>query len=218
MLVFDSKNNSFPRRNTPRSIVIKRTISRFKERLSGSPIMYRLARGAFWSLVGGVISRLFAVLSSIIIARLLGKENFGELGMVQSTIGMLGVLGGFGLGTTATKYIAQFQSTEVEKAGRIATLSITLSVIGGALVMMSCVLLSPVLAERVFNRLDLAPLLTAASLLLFVSILNEVQFAVLAGFEAFRKIARINILQGYQPRFLQFPASCCMEFKEQLRP
>lgn len=155
--------------------------------------------------MGGVISRLFAVLSSIIIARLLGKERFGELGMVQSTIGMLGVFGGFGLGTTSTKYIAQFKSAEAEKAGRIVNLSITLTVIGGVFVMIAFVFLSPVLAKRAFNRPDLAPLLRAASLLLFISILIEVQFAVLAGFEAFRKIARINILQGLSAPFLAVP-------------
>lgn len=205
MRVFDPDNKTNNRRTSLKENGIKNSTARFKERLKNSPVAYRLARGAFWSLVGGAISRIFAVLSSIIIARLLGREGYGEMGMVQSTIGMLAVLGGFGLGTTATKYIAQFRCTDIEKVGKIVNLSITLSAIGGGLMMMACVILSPVLTKGTLNRPDLAPLLSAASLLLFVSILNEVQFAVLAGFEAFRKIARINILQGISAPFLTVP-------------
>lgn len=205
MRVFDPDKKPDSRRNFLKENGIKNSIARIKARLENSPVTYRLARGAFWSLVGGAISRVFAVLSSIIIARLLGREGYGEMGMVQSTIGMLAVLGGFGLGTTATKYIAQFRTTDIKKAGRIVNLSTTLSIVGGGLVMTACVLLSPALAKGILNRPDLAPLLSAASLLLFVSILNEVQFAVLAGFEAFRKIARINILQGISAPFLAVP-------------
>jgi hypothetical protein len=65
------------------------------DRLEASPLGYRLARGAFWSLAGTFISRGLSLIASIIVARMLGKVGFGELGIIQSTMGMFGVFAGF---------------------------------------------------------------------------------------------------------------------------
>src|SRR5208283_1869288 len=55
-------------------------------RVEASSIASRLARGTFWSLVGTVLARGLSVLASIVVARQLGKEGFGELGIIQSTV------------------------------------------------------------------------------------------------------------------------------------
>lgn len=180
-------------------------MSRIKERLKGSPIAYRLARGAFWSMVGGVASRVFTMASSIIVARLLGKEGYGEIGMIQSTLGLFGVLAGFGLGSTATKYIAEFRYKDPEKAGRISGLTIVFSLLSGVAMMGICLAFSPWLAQRTLGRPDLASLLAAGSLLLFMSTIGGVLSAALSGYEAFRQIARINIIQGAAAPFMAIP-------------
>jgi O-antigen/teichoic acid export membrane protein len=180
-------------------------LSSFKERLSESPIAYRLARGAFWSLIGGVGSRALTLVSSIIVARLLGKEGFGEVGMVQSTIGLFGVFAGFGLGSTATKYIAEYRVKNPEKAGRILNLTLVISLISGGIMMFACLAMSPWLAEKTLNRSELTPLLGAGALLLFISTLGGVQSAALSGFESFRAIARITIWQGAAAPLVAIP-------------
>lgn len=167
-----------------------------KEILSQSPIAYRLARGAFWSLIGGVGARVFTMVSSIIVARLLGREGYGELGIVQSTMGLFGVLAGFGLGSTATKYIAEHRYKDPVKAGRILNLTMIFSLVSAGLMMVVCVAMSSWLARRTLNRPELDSLLAAGSLLLFVSTVGGVLSAALSGYEAFRQIAKINIIQG----------------------
>jgi len=57
----------------------------------------------FWSMAGAVISRGLMLVASIFVARMLGKTGFGELGMIQSTVGMFGVFAGFGLGLNCNK-------------------------------------------------------------------------------------------------------------------
>lgn len=171
-------------------------LSRFRDKLAESPIAYRLARGAFWSLVGGVGSRALTLVSTIIVARLLGKEGYGEVGMVQSTIGLFGVFAGFGLGSTATKYIAEFRLKDPERAGRIMNLTLVISLISGVIISILCLASAPWLSAKTLNRPDLASLLGAGALLLFISTLGGVQSAALSGFESFRAIARINIWQG----------------------
>lgn len=176
-----------------------------QKKLAASPIAYRLARGAFWSLLGGIVSRLFAVVSSIIIARILGKECFGEFGMVQSTMGVFGVLAGFGLGSTATKYIAEHRRLNPAKAGSISNLTMLVSLFSGGMLSLVCVLISSWLASETLHRPEIADLLRSGSLLLFFSAMNSVMLGVLAGFEAFQYTAKINILQGITAPLVAFP-------------
>lgn len=182
-----------------------RRLEHLRERLSHSPIVYRLVRGAFWSLVGGVASRALTMVSSIAVARLLGKEGYGEIGMVQSTMGMFGVFAGFGLGATATKYIAEFRTKDPIRAGRIANLTIIVSLFTAGLMAIVCLGMSSWLAEKTLNRAELAPLIAAGSVLLFVSTLGGVLSATLSGFEAFREIAKINIWQGVAAPIITIP-------------
>ncbi len=176
-----------------------------KSHLSHSPIAYRLAQGAFWSLLGGVASRVLTMGSSIIVARLLGRESYGEMGMVQSTLSMLGVFAGFGLGGTATKYIAEFRIKDPARAGRITNLTLVISMLTAGLLAGACFGFSGWLSAKTMNRADIAPLLAAGSLLLFVSTLGGVLSASLAGFESFRVIARINVIQGFAALLLTIP-------------
>lgn len=180
-------------------------IETIRLRLAESPIVYRLARGAFWSLIGGVASRALTMVSSIIVARFLGKEGYGEVGMVQSTIGLFGVFAGFGMGLTSAKYFAEFRSKDPEKTGRIFGLTIVVSLLSSGFMMLVCLAMAPWLAEKTLNHPGLAPLLASGSLLLFISTLGGVQSAALSGFEAFREIAKINIWQGIAAPIIAIP-------------
>jgi O-antigen/teichoic acid export membrane protein len=177
----------------------------FKEKLAKSPIAYRLANGAFWSLLGGVTSRIFSIFSSIVVARMLGKDGFGEFGMVQSTMGMFGVLAGFGLGSTATKYISEFRLTAPERAERISDLTIIISLTNGLLLVIAFLFGAELLSSYAFNNPNMAGFLRAGSLLLVLSALNGVLLGILAGFEEFRSIAWINVWQGISAPLCAIP-------------
>jgi O-antigen/teichoic acid export membrane protein len=156
----------------------------------------RFARGAVWSLVGAVISQGSNLAASVITARLLGREQFGEYGMIQSTVGMLGVFAGLGLGVTATKYVAEFRTLDPERAGRIIALGCAVAIVAGGLLALCVLGYAPVLAAKTLNAPALAVELRIASVLLFFNALNGAQTGALAGFEAFRAIARINLVRG----------------------
>src|SRR5882672_5888251 len=89
----------------------------------GDSTARHFAIGAFWALVGAVVSRGLTLASSVVAGRLLGTTGFGEVGMIQSTQGLFGVLAGAGLGLAATKYVAEFRSVDAAKAGRCVTLA-----------------------------------------------------------------------------------------------
>ena len=176
-------------------------IQRAVGRLRSSPLGMRLAKGAFWSLAGMVISRGLALLSSILVARLLGKTGFGELGMIQSTVGMFGAFAGFGLGLTATKHVAEFRQKDPSKAGRILALANLVALGSGSIMTVALLVMAPWLASNTLAAPQLTRLLQIGSGLLFFGAMNGAQTGALAGFEAFRAIAKINLVSG----LLAFP-------------
>ena len=109
------------------------------DRIEASPLGYRFAKGVFWSLSGAMIFRGLALFSSIIAARILGKVGFGELSIIQSTVGMFGVFAGFGLGMTATKYVAEYRIKDPAKAGRIVAISNLLAIVFGGLIFLALI-------------------------------------------------------------------------------
>lgn len=156
----------------------------------------RFARGAVWSLIGAVIAQAANLAASVITARLLGRERFGEYGIIQSTVGMLGIFAGLGLGLTATKYVAQFRTRDPERVGRIIALGCAVAIISGGLLTLGLVAFAPPLAARTLNAPALTGDLRIAAILLFFNAFNGAQTGALMGFEAFRAIARINLVRG----------------------
>ena len=168
----------------------------YLKRIEDSPLGYRLAKGVFWSLAGSVISRALALVSSIIVARLIGKVGFGELGIINSTIGMFGPLAGFQMGLTATKHIAEFRDQDPVRAGRIIALSNTVALVMGTLAALALVVLAPWMATKILAAPHLSGLLQISSLFILLGAFNGVQAGALAGLEAFKTIAWVNLLGG----------------------
>jgi O-antigen/teichoic acid export membrane protein len=166
-----------------------------------SPIGGRLARGAFWSLLGTTLSKVCSTVSWIIVGRMLGKENFGELNMVQSTVGLFGAAAGLGMGMAATKYVAEYKKTDPDRAGRFIGLASATT--WGASIVLSLILvaMAPWLARETLGAPHLTPYLVISSLLLLFSGIAGAQSGTLSGFESFKAIAAINVIVG----ILSFP-------------
>jgi O-antigen/teichoic acid export membrane protein len=173
----------------------------YRKRIEASPLGYRLAKGAFWSLVGTVLSRSLSVASSIFVARLLGKVGMGELGIIQSTVGVFSAFAGLGMGLTATKFVAEYRTKDPWRAGAMLKLSSVLTWVSGGAMMLTMLILAPWFAEHTLAKPQLTGLIRIGSVLLLIGSVNGAQTGALAGFEAFKTIARVNLLCG----LLSFP-------------
>jgi len=171
------------------------------DRVRESPLAYRLVRGSFWSLTGSVVSRGLALAATVLAARLLGKSSYGELGIIQSTVAAFGTLAGFGMGTTATKYVAEFRVTDPNKAGRLIGLCSMVSWATSGMLAATLVVLAPWLSRTVLSAPHLREYLQAGSVLLLLSGINGAQNGTLAGLEAFKRMARVSATVG----FMNFP-------------
>jgi len=175
-----------------------------RRRLTLSPLQLRLASAGLWSLAGAFVSRVLGLLASIIIARTLGSVVFGELGIIQSTTGMFAVLGAFGLAETGTKHVAELREKDPARSGRVIGLSTLVGLLGGALAAALLAVFSNRLAVALAAP-HLATLLAYSSLLLLLAALAAAQSGALAGFEAFKQLARINTVVA----IVSFPVFVC---------
>ena len=73
--------------------------------------------------MGTALSKVLSTVSWVIVGRLLGKTGFGEIGMIQNTVGIFGAAAGFGMGMAATKYVAEYRRTDPNRAGRFIALA-----------------------------------------------------------------------------------------------
>lgn len=168
----------------------------FGRKIEKSSVVSRLAHGTFWSLVGTVLGRGLSVIASIFVARQLGKLDFGALGIVQSTMLNFSVFVGCGLGITATKHLPELRTSDPTRAGRILVLSGLVATLVGAAISLVFVAAAPWIAERILAAPRLTSLVRVGALLLFLNTLNGSQTGALAGFEAFKSIAWVNLWTG----------------------
>ena len=154
----------------------------------------RLLRGSGWSFAGTFGTYAIKLLSFILVARMLGGEGFGKLGMIQVTVSMLNVFAGYGLGVTATKYIAELLATDPGRVGRIIGLTrvVTIAVAGISSLLVFAI--APWLARDILAAPELTFCLRISIIALFFGALNGAQVGVLSGFEAFKSIAQSNFV------------------------
>jgi len=160
------------------------------------PASERLLRGLGWNAAGCIIGQGASFAGSIVTARYLGKEVFGQLALVQTTVAAFSTLAGLGLGTTAMKFVSEHRSQNPRKAGSILGLSTLVAV--ATAVLFSLVLAS--CARWLAPGVESAPAVISALRLsapyMFFITVNGYQMGTLSGLEAFRGISYINVAYG----------------------
>lgn len=156
----------------------------------------RFVSGAYWSLLGAVVSRGVTLIATFLAARTLGAAGFGEIGMIQNTQGLFGVLAGAGLGLAATKFVAEYRTVDSMKARRCILLTLLVSLLAGLFGTIILINFAKPLAVYVMSAPHLVAELQVATGLILFGAINGVQSGALAGLGDFRAIARINIVRG----------------------
>jgi O-antigen/teichoic acid export membrane protein len=152
----------------------------------------RLSKGFAWNLLATVSSQGSTFAGNIIVARLLGAVTFGEYAMVQATVVPLGMAAQLATGYAAAKYVAEYRSSDPERAGRIVGLCgiaclLTSVAAGGGLVG-----LSSWLAAGALEAPQLAPWLAIGGLFVVCTALTGYQAGVLTGLENYAALAQAS--------------------------
>ena len=155
----------------------------------------RLAGAVLWSGIAVGISNAAGLAVGVALARMLGREGYGEVGVIVASCTLFTQLGGLGLGLTATKYTAQMRSRRSRKRRPVPRRhSAARRLCRPWSSRSSSRLYAPELA-LVLNRPGLVTPLRLAGIVLFLQGIDSVQMSILAGYEAFAALARVMLLR-----------------------
>ena len=156
----------------------------------------RLLRGSAGNLAAVVMNQGSTFLISITVARILGKDAFGQFAMVQTTlVGMAGIFQ-LALGFSITKYLAEFRCSNRAKAERIlglCELGIYTAAFVAALILLTG---GSWAASNFLHHSELGLPLRVGSAYVVFSVLNGYQIGVLGGLEEYGSLARAGALSG----------------------
>lgn len=156
----------------------------------------QLFKDSFWSLLGNIIGRGLSLIAGIIIARLLGKDVYGEYGVIRNTILTIGVFSTFGLGYTSTKFIAEFRQGAKDKIPVFIKYANRITLLFSGLMAMLLFSFSNFVAVEWLKAEHLASSLRILSVLIIFNAITTTQIGVLSGFGLFKAIAKINSYIG----------------------
>lgn len=156
----------------------------------------RLIKGTALNFVAVAFNQGSTLIVNIIVARILMKQGFGEYAMVQSTLLTVATLSQLATGYTASKYIAEYRSSDPERAGRIMGLCALVSALMAGVGAFLLIAMAPWLAGTMLKAPHLALALMMGSGFLFFSSINGYQTGALSGLEAYGSLAKAGVASG----------------------
>ena len=177
----------------------------------GNSIRSRLLYSLAWATAGSMVAQGGSFLSSVVMARILGKETFGRIALIQGTAVALTSMAGLGLGVTATKYVSEYWLADPDRVGRILGLCSMVAIVAAFCI--SCAML--VFASSVAPGGDPSVIwgLRVCAIYVFFISVNGYQIGAMAGFEEFRSMAVINIGYGLASLLLSWGLAVWMGFR-----
>lgn len=163
----------------------------------------QLFKDSFWALLGSALGKGLALIAGIAIARMLGSEQFGEYGLIRNTLTYIAIVSTFGLGYSATKFIAEYVKHKPEYTYKLAKRLLQITLITGC----CFALVQFIFAEEIAIFIA-APHLNNTirnfSPLIIFNAQTTTQLAILSGTKQFKVTAKINTVTG----IIIFFASC----------
>ncbi len=156
----------------------------------------RFQVGLTLNLIGAVFNQGSTFIFNIIAANLLGREAFGEYGIVASTLVTLSQISQLAFGYTVTKYVAEFRSSDTDKTGRIIGMILAIVSLAALLATLGLFVSAPRLANSVFKAPELSLGLKIGSGVVFLNVLIGIFMGALAGLEAYRGLSLALVLYG----------------------
>jgi O-antigen/teichoic acid export membrane protein len=163
-------------------------IRKLKEKIVSSDLGYRLAKGISWSLISSAISKGLMLISFMLIARILGKEEYGKVGIIRSSITMFMTFSSMGMGLTASRYIAYFRNTDQDKTYQIYKVSNLVALLFGLMISLIVFIFSQEISIISFGTAKLSVPLKISTLSLLFMTISSAQNGALTGFEDFKSI------------------------------
>lgn len=161
-------------------------------------------KDSFWAISGNGLGSALMLLAGILIARFLGKDLYGEYGMVKTTMFYFAAFSTFGLGYTSTKFIAEYIQRDGSKLRGIIRSSYKITLCVSVTLCILLILFARPLAVFIKAPQMVFPF-RYLGLILICRAVSTVGAGVLGGFKAYRTLGINNTLSGALMLMLSVP-------------
>lgn len=165
-------------------------------RVKRSEQLSRLASATWWSIMSEAASRGLLFIAMVLVARHLGREEYGQFGLVRSTLNVFAAFGGMGLGLAANRFVSEYRLSDRPRAAAVIGSTYKLGAASGTAVGLSLLLVAPIVAREALRAPTLTDELRLAAVLIFLSGINAAQVGILQGLNAYKRVARVSLVQG----------------------
>lgn len=150
-------------------------------------------KNAFWSLLGAILLRSQIIIVSIFLGRILLIKEYGQLGLLRSTIGTFTIFASVGIGLGATKFISEAIFSGKKLISALIKFSYQVTFFVASLFGISTFLLARTVSNSLINEGVFAIYIQFAAVLIFLNCILSTQVGILNGLQSFKKVAVLNL-------------------------
>ncbi len=146
---------------------------------------------------GNLTATVAQTVASILIARLLGPDNYGSYSLAFVIPSIFQLLTSFGVNTAVTRFVAHHASmNQNEEAKRFAESALLVTLLSGVVLAAACFFTAGFFSAYVFHRAYLARYVELASAIVFGQALLNTSIAAAIGWNAMGQASFANIAQS----------------------
>ena len=167
-------------------------ISKLKQKVIHS----KFIQDSSWAIFGNGFGYALLLLAGIIIARLLGKDLYGEYGFIKTTMFQFAAFSTLGLGYTSTKFVAEYRAKDPTKIRGIIASSINITIIVSCIIALALFIFAHPLS-LVLNEPTLKKAFHSLGIIIILRSIYTTQTGIISGYGGFKHIALINAAFGF---------------------
>lgn len=156
----------------------------------------RLAGGLSWSLLAAVSMQGSVLLSSVIVARILGLTSFGAYALLIATVMTVAAMAQGGTGLVAAKFVGEHLASDRRRIARVLRMCRDFTLATGLLATLLMMASAGLLSREVLHRPDLESSVRLVASAAFFQVSVAYQLGALQGFGAFMQLGRVATIAG----------------------
>ena len=159
---------------------------------------------SFWAVFGNGMGYALLLLAGIIIARLLGKDIYGEYGLVKTSLFYIASFATFGIGYTSTKYIAQYVQMNKDVLFVLTKRLLTISLIFSFATCLLLLIFAGKFSEFAGDERLITPF-RYLGIIVVLRAMSVTGAGIISGYKKYKILAFNNIVSGGIMLVLCFP-------------
>lgn len=153
----------------------------------------RLVKGSAYTLLATVLGQAFALVTSIVYARLLGRDNLGVFAVYAQLSSLAVAIAALGLGIPIARFVARLRAQDPDRLGRFLSTVLVVTLVATAAVTSVLWALADAIGSGLYGSSDLSIMVRILALFLGLNSLSGVGIGILQGLQKIRRLSVVGI-------------------------